>query len=387
MPWQTTAASQAETLTTVRGGAPGVQVAVYPLPDYQGRPWSQWGQGVVLPDGRFLSAVGDHIGQDGNSYFFEYNPETESLSRVADVLALVPHQRGAWGYGKVHAQMLPGPCGSVWVTTYWGTRRDITYGDGYEGDIFIEIDPAARTIGSRGLVLERHGVPSLAGGGDTALMYGEAVDPYDDSGVFVVYDPIAAEVVWSHSDDRHIGFRSIAVDDLGRAYYSLGEGRLARYDPAENERSVLEDTIPGDFLRAATAPDDAGIIYGVTRSPARFFALDPDGGIRDLGPALSYTTSLALTADQEAFLSVPAAHGKAWTFGAPLVAVDTDDGDQEILVELAPLVEDALGLRLGGTYSIAADPARNRVFIGMNASAGSDDSGFGHVVLVIVTLP
>ena len=37
----------------------------------RGEPWSQWGQGVVLDDGRFISAVGDHRGRDGNAYVYE----------------------------------------------------------------------------------------------------------------------------------------------------------------------------------------------------------------------------------------------------------------------------------------------------------------------------
>ena len=36
---------------------PRVTGVVYPRPDYDGNPWSQWGQGVVLPDGRVISAV------------------------------------------------------------------------------------------------------------------------------------------------------------------------------------------------------------------------------------------------------------------------------------------------------------------------------------------
>ena len=33
---------------------------------------------------------------------------------------MVEHEPGAWGYGKIHAQMVVGPCGEVYVATYWG---------------------------------------------------------------------------------------------------------------------------------------------------------------------------------------------------------------------------------------------------------------------------
>jgi hypothetical protein len=69
------------------------------------------------------------------------------------------------------------------------------------------------------------------------------------------------------------------------------------------------------------------------------------------------------------------------------MAVDTTTGEQEILIELQPLAEVHLGVRLGGTYNVAIDKERRTIYVGMNASDASDDSGFGEVVLMIVTLP
>ncbi|MGH3650186.1 MAG: hypothetical protein ACRDU9_05700, partial [Acidimicrobiia bacterium] len=73
------------------GEVDGVTVsgAVYPHPDYEGNPWSQWGQGIVVDDGRFFSAIGDHLGVDGNSYIYEYDPDENTLTMVGDVLSYV----------------------------------------------------------------------------------------------------------------------------------------------------------------------------------------------------------------------------------------------------------------------------------------------------------
>ena len=91
----------AETVTLQEGGGgqPAVEAVVYPRPDYQGDPWTQWGQGLVLPDGRFLAAIGDHLGRDGNSYLYVYNPERGRITRFTDVLSQVEHENGEWGYG------------------------------------------------------------------------------------------------------------------------------------------------------------------------------------------------------------------------------------------------------------------------------------------------
>jgi hypothetical protein len=107
----------AKELQAANGAAPRVQAVIYPHPDYQAKLWSQWGQGVALPDGRFFSAVGDHCGINGNAYFYEYSPDSGRLRMLSDVDSAVGHNDGAWGYGKIHAQMGLGPDGKLYAAT------------------------------------------------------------------------------------------------------------------------------------------------------------------------------------------------------------------------------------------------------------------------------
>jgi hypothetical protein len=176
----------------------------------------------------------------------------------------------------------------------------------------------------------------------------------------------------------------MAVDAEGRAYYSLGAGRLRRYDPASGETTEIADPMPGEFLRAATAPDENGTILAVTQSEPTFFTLDADGRPSQLGRAPGYTTSLARDGDLVYF--IPDAHGGAWESGTPVMVLDVTTGDQTVLVRLNDLAERELGLRLGGTYNIAVDPERGRLFIGFNAAPPDSGSTFGSVVLIAVDL-
>lgn len=105
-------------------GAP-VSAAVYPHPDYEGKPWSQWGQGMVGANGRFYySAIGDHLAKDG------YDPTSNTLTMIGDALSYVDHVPCTWGYGKIHSQMVPGPCGEIYFSTYWGSSRDLEFEGG-----------------------------------------------------------------------------------------------------------------------------------------------------------------------------------------------------------------------------------------------------------------
>jgi len=389
VPWATDVQETSIVLAEGDDVTPRIEAVIYPHPDYEGSLWSQWGQGLVLDDGRHLSAIGDHLGRDGNSHLFEYDPATGTLTQIMDVLSIAEHTPGDWAFGKIHAQMVRGPCNTVMVTTYWGARRNIEFTAGYRGDVLISIDPQRRTVGTRGVMHPDHGTPSLAASPDRRLLYAEAVDPLHDgdAGAFVVRDAADGTTIFLDDDPAHIGYRSIAVGADGRAFYSIGDGGLAVYDPRTNTRSRLESRLPGEWLRAATEPDGRGVVYGVTTDDDVFFALDPDGTVRTLTEALGYTTSLALSADGTTVYSVPYAHGQSWRIGAPLMAMDTATGEQEIVVELQPLAEKHLGMRLGGTYNVAVDQQRGTIYIGMNAGDAASDDGFGEVVLLIVTLP
>ena len=46
--------------------------------------------------------------------------------------------------------------------------------------------------------------------------------------------------------------------------------------------------------------------------------------------------------------------------------------------------ERALGLKLGGTYNLAMDPANNRLYIGLNGAAPDHKDAWGEIVLFVI---
>jgi hypothetical protein len=379
------------------GGSPSISMAIYPRPDRpagSSNPWSQWGQGLVLSDGRFLSAIGDHRGADGNSYLFVYEPRENELVRFSDVWSVVGHQPGSWGYGKVHGQIVKGRCHTAYLATYWGSRTDLRYGDGYRGDVLLELDTSTLELRSLGVPVEEQGIPSLAGSAKRGLVFGEAVDPRAsenagrDTGAFFVFDTELEEVVDRFDDPKHSLFRNVLVDQRGNAYIAGADGALLRYDAATRKLAETGIQLPGGGpLRASTLAAPDGTVYGVTEAePNRFFALAPDGTVRPLGSARGYTASMALDPDGSRFFYVPSAHGDSFEQDTPVISVDTDTGAQSVVARLNPLAEDQLGLTLNGSYDVAFDKRRNRLFVGLNAGKDREDP-WGEVVLAIVDLP
>ncbi len=370
---------------------PVVTVMRYPRPDGPGDPWSHWGQGLVLDDGRFLSAMGNHLGEDGASFLFSYDPDTEELTRAADLAAVIGGNP-SWGYGKVHGQIVAGSEGEAYLATYWGTRRGLRYTPSYQGDVLLRVDTETLDVEPLTVLVPEHGVPSLAGSPDGSVVFAEGVDPVRsekvgrDTGTFVAYDTVRGEVVFRSDTDDHIGFRSVMAGVDGTAYLAGQDGRLLAYEPGASQLREHDERLPGGgWLRAASFPTDDGTVFGVTRGPEELFAIDPEGSIRALGEAQGYTTSMAAEPDASRFYYVPGAHGGQPELKAPVVAVDGETGEQTTLVRLADHVTDSLGLHVSGSYSVTLDDGADRLFVMLNAGPSPDDP-WGEVVLAVVDL-
>lgn len=360
-----------------------VRAAAYPLPDDLGAPWSQWGEGVVLPDGRFVSAVGDHRGEDGRSYFYEYDPATGELTRTAEVAESLGHEPGDWGYGKIHSSMVLDSCDRVVTSTYWGTRRDIRFDGSYEGDHLIRYDPATHSVESLGVPAPGHGLPSLAVTPDRSTVYVEAVEPTSDpdAGPLIVARTDDGSVVEVVESTVHTGFRDVLVDGAGNGFHAAGDGGMAGVDRDGSAAAPPTGDFEG-WMRAAADPASDGVVAFASRSPEALYSVSPDGAVERVADLEGYVASLALSADQESVLYVPGAHGDGWEAGTPLLAADLATGEKTEIVRLNDLIEPALGLRVGGTYNVVADPSGGRVYVGLNAGTGGDV--FGQVVLAVV---
>ena len=378
--WQEQATSQPVRLLELDNGLI-VDIVEYPLPEYEAKTWSQWGQGAIGADGSFISAVGDHRGPDGNSFFYAYDPETSTMTRFADVLSLVDHRPGDFGYGKVHAQMVVGACGNVYAHTYWGTRRDLET-ESYQGDLLLRMDTA--TIEVLGVTAEGRGTASMAGNSDGTLLFLETVEPEEKIPELVVYDVLARRPVNSVTEP-HIGNRALAVGGDDRVYFSASDSRLSVYNHGDGTVTDIGDSIPGKFLRAATSPRADGSMVGVTRDPNEFFILNPDGSVDPLGSAAGYTASLAISEDGQHVYYVPGAHGNSGDLGTPVIELDVETGQQTNLVGLFDAAQELLGVRLGGSYNVVLDSQARRLYVGLNAGEGEET--FGRVFLAIINLP
>jgi hypothetical protein len=370
-------------------GGVSVDAAVYPHPDHDGNPWSQWGQGVVLPDGRFVTAIGDENTPDGNSYLYELDPGTGTLTQTADVASVAGGVDGDTGYGKIHAALRLDPCGTVYATTYWGSARKVDYTPTYTGDVLLKYDPAAHKLTKVAVPLPGHGLPSLSAWFPGRLLYAEAPEPTatEKTGSFIAWDLAAGKVAFEDHDAAHALFRNVLVGADGTAYIAAEPGKLNAFDPKAMKLRTDALSIPGGNLRASTLPAPDGTVYGVTQKPEELFALRSTGKVDDLGPAQGYTASLALDPTGRHLYYVPGAHGGTDADSSVVVEVDTATHTQRDVVNLGDLLDAKLQLQIGGSYDIAIDPTGRTLYVGLNAGEPGGKNTFGTVVLAVVHLP
>jgi hypothetical protein len=282
--------------------------------------------------------------------------------------------------------MVQGPCDDVIVSTYWGTRSGLQFSEGYRGDFLVRIDPASQTLSVHGeVILDGHGVASMAATTDGSMLFAEAADPLDESvGAFVAIDGFTGERLFDQRDEELDGLRAMAVLSDDRVLVTWSASSVAMYDPSDAAVRVLDEALPGVRIRAVERT--GGRLVAVTQDPPVFFEVDDTGAIAPIANARGYTTSIT-SADGRHYWYVPDAHGGAWETGTPLIEFDADSGRDRILVELDPTVGDEIGLRLGGTYNITSSRDGKQIYIGLNGAPVERQESFGEVVFVVVELP
>lgn len=378
------------TASTVTAGSVTVDWVIFPLPYADGHPWSIWGKGLFASDGKFYVAVGDEDSpgpaggpRDGNAYLYEYNPATMTVRAVGDALSAQGHFPGENGYGKIHGRINEGPCGLLYLHTYWGSERAVVYTPNYQGDILLRYNRWTKHLESLGVKMLYRGTPSTNLWRPAGLYYGEAPAPNGGT-IFWVYD-IAADQVIFEGPELVRNERNIAIDLLGRAYYGGGGTALRRYDPSTNTEELIDAAFPnGGWLRSSTRAASDGTITLVSDQPPAFLAFDPEAqSVALLADAESYTADIDMDPTERVAYYVPGAHGTSGSLGFPVQELNRASGSIRTVALLADAVQAASGLRPAGTYSITVSPDGRDIYIPANAGP----SGFNNPILLVVHLP
>lgn len=364
--------------------APTIDFLYFPGQTYAGKPWSNWGDGVAA-NGKYYSAIGDHLAPAGNAFVYEYDPQKKTFRQLADLRKLLNLPDDHYTPGKIHSRIDVGSDGWMYFSTHRGSPNATTDKNHYKGDWLFRCDPATgKAEIAAAAPVPKHSVPTSVLDPDRMIFYGgtaAGIEQKDEGIRFFAYDLKNKKLQYSGPDGpaRYMIF----AKSTGRVYYTTakskdGEGeQLMRYDPAKGGAPVK---IPGDIgIRAATQETPQGIVYtaslGQGGRVSHLYAFNTKTeAIEDLGTvaagADSYVASLDADPTGRYLYYIPGAHGSSARDGSAVVQFDTKTRTKKVIAFLHPFYKDKYGCIPVGTYSTAVSEKGDMLYVTWNVNRG-----------------
>ena len=157
---------------TVAKHVPTIDFLYYPGQTYKGNPWSVWGDGLAVGE-RYYSAIGDHIGPQGNAFVHAYDAKTKELKQIADMRKLLDLPDGHYTPGKIHSRIDLGSDGWLYFSTHRGSTRVTIDKYHYKGDWIVRHHPETgkTEVVAQGPV-SKHCIPTSVLDPDRLIFYG-----------------------------------------------------------------------------------------------------------------------------------------------------------------------------------------------------------------------
>ena len=371
--------------------APTVDFLYFPGQDYEGKPWSNWGDSLAV-GGKYYASIGDHLALrdkgdgahgTGTGLVFEYDPVKKSFRKLLDVAKLLDLPKHHYVPGKIHSRLDMGSDGWLYCATHRGSTKVTSDANHYEGDWILRCDPKT----GKGEIVARapvpkHCIPTSVLDPERLIFYGgtaPGTDAKDKDIRFFAYDVKNKKLLYSGPDGPARAM--IFAKSTGRVYYVPGKddmvGPLVRFDPAKPGAPVKIDATVG--LRAATQETAQGVVYTVSKcgkgGEAILYAFDTKTETaQEIGPAAvgsnSYITSLDADPTGRYLYYIPGAHGGSERDGSAVVQFDTKAKTRKVIAFLHPYFKEKYGATLAGTFSAAVDPKGDKLYITWNVNRG-----------------
>jgi hypothetical protein len=358
---------------------PTIDFAYFPGQDYEGKPWSAWGDSLAT-NGKCYASIGDHLAPQGHAYVYEFDPETKLFRQLCDVTKLLALPEGHYTPGKIHTRLDLGSDGWIYFATHRGSSRATNDANHFTGEWIIRCDPVS---GNSEIVVHapilKHCIPTSQLDAANMIFYGSTAPGTDAPSQeiqFFAYDIGKRKLIYAGAEgpSRSLMF----AHSTGLAYYTpdLSLQPLMRFDPEVGKPVAIDGQIG---IRAASAETPAGKIFTVSQAKGGdnlLYEFDCQSEqVRELGAAAvgdqQYIASLDADPTGRYLYYVPGAHGGGHQDGSPLVQFDTKTNARKVIAFFEPYFSEKYGCTPKGTYSVAVDAEGARVYITWNVSRGS----------------
>ena len=378
--------------------------------------WSNWSQGnYYAPTKTFYSSVGSHGFYKPRLYLVEYNTQTKTIKSLPEINEVLGRADSKYGDGKIHGWLDFYNGSDLYFCTYWCQYPEPSeeeFQSGYEGGLIMNYNVITGRFTDFGVPVPRSSWPYHPMDTKRGLMF--AVGMF---GEFMCYDIPKRQIRFGGylPEGMRWFWRTMLVDEETGFVYSTNNLpsdttiNFIRYEPVKNRFFKMKSTVPANRItgkygqmRAHTKnKTKEGAFIGVVsadtagRGGELFKFYPAEDRVEDLGLCWEgdhrYTASLAMSPDEKYLYYIPAAHGKAYVDGAPLVQFNLQTHTRKVIAFLFPYFYDKYGYIPGGTYSINLDDKGETLFVLLNGAfseynpQGSDS--FGDPSVMVIHIP
>lgn len=385
---------------TVAKTAPTVDVLMYPGQTYEGKPWSNWGDGCFA-DGKFYSAFGDHLSPQGTGRVFEYDPATKKLRQIVDLKSFYKRPEGTYSPAKIHSRLDMAPDGYIYFSTHRGSPSTTNDTYHYMGDDILRVDPKTAKVEVVAVApAGKHCIPTSVVDPERMIFYGgtaagvtDKKNPSPGDVKFLAYDLKNKKTIYvgDAGPPRCI----IWAKSTGKVYFVPGSqslGEVVRFDPANPGTPT---PIGVEFAaRTCTFETPQGKIYCVASGQN-----DPDPNIyefdvktekvKSLGPAaiggVKYIASMDADPTGRYVYYIPGAHGHADRDGTPVIQFDTKTKTKKVIAFLSEHFRTKYGFWPDGTYCTVLSDDGSTLYACFNTQRGTKN--WDHCTMAAIHIP
>jgi hypothetical protein len=368
------------------------------------RLWSSWGDISVASDGTVYCGIGDHgndVGGDARCFIYRWFPDRKELRQVVDMSKVVAPRAGQPAWSKVHAKIDEAPDGKIYFscTLNDGNRAKLPqyqWNDELPGGQLYQFDPSTgQTRVFANLPAKRCTATSILDRKRNTWWCN--LEAGDGNALWGL--DLATKQVVGTSPDGSVSFnRNFALARDGSIYFN-GDGGIWKFDSTSRQLTKTGSELPDSpGMRASTFESSTSVIYGAAHGSNQLFEYRPaTDELKLLGPtwlAGEYTTVTVLSPDERFVYYVPGAHGRAFSYGTPVIQYEIASGRRKIIVFLAEAIERERDYVPAGTYGVKLSADGGTLFVNFNGHAADPirpahmrPNGFGLCAFAAIHIP